>query len=247
MAHFNSVTEYTQLNDDFPTAVFEQLLKKSFLKHTHTGIDLSSGIGMASRFLAAKGVAIMGIEPSSTLRAQARKLDAMAGLRIRYLATSPEDTTLKNANLDFALAAKSYHSFNRSLVIPEVKRILKPYGHFIVIDSDLIKSSLVTATLELIRQYSPHIKLADSDANESLYGFPTEWFGEWNTHNLYMADHWQCKYTVSFSHQGWREKIKTLFNHEEIDRDLAKILKQSYPQQPLIVPYVCSIVVLQNI
>ena len=94
--------------------------------------DIGCGTGISSRPFLENGNPVLGVEPNAAMRA--------AG--VEYLAAFPnftpvdgasDDTTLRDASVDFVIAAQAFHWFDAEKTRPEFKRILKPGGHIILI------------------------------------------------------------------------------------------------------------------
>lgn len=128
-------------NSDEPQLDFKHFVK--WLRKTrHVNLeglrvlDLGSGTGKNSLFLAERGSEIVGIELSKTAvrmakeRAEERELDA-------HFQTGDIGTTIpyEDASFDLILDVVSSNSLNeaeRRVYVKELKRLLKPVGHIFV-------------------------------------------------------------------------------------------------------------------
>ena len=258
---FGSVAEdYARWNNDFPLHILDKLLQKGIIKYNYYSVDLGSGSGLITREMTKKGLKVIGVEPSIELIKEAKKIDEMNGLNINYINAKAEDINLPDEQIEIVTVVRAWHWFERIKVISEIKRILKPNGYLIIMDSGFIphKSKLVQDTLELIRKYTPDRILKPSgskaETQERRNGFPITWYADWEEANFKIIENSQEKYKVSFSHDGWRGRVRALswlstFEQEirnKIDLELVHLLEKNYPNEPLIMPHIFSMVVLQK-
>lgn len=259
--NFGSVArDYAKWNNDFPLHIFDKLLQKGIIMSNYYAVDLGSGSGLITRELTKKGLKVIGVEPSFELIEEAKKIDKMDGIKINYINAKAENTNLADEQFDIVTVVRAWHWFNRIKVISEIKRILKPNGYLIVMDSGFIshESRLVQETLELIKNYTPDgiLKPAGSKAEAKEYhnGFPTIWYADWKDANFKIIESMQEKYEVAFSHDGWRGRVRALSwlsafepeNRNKIDSELKQILEKSYPKEPITIPHIFFMVVLQK-
>ena len=91
--------------------------------------DLGSGTGLSSRPFADAGATVWAVEPNGGMR------DA-AGPHPRIISVNApaEHTTLADASIDIVTACTAWHWFDQSLVVDEVRRILKPRGRLAILE-----------------------------------------------------------------------------------------------------------------
>ena len=62
-------------------------------------LDLGTGTGSLARGFARRGLQVVGLDRSSAMLEQARRLDRAAGVRVAYLAARAESTGLRDGEL----------------------------------------------------------------------------------------------------------------------------------------------------
>lgn len=253
--------DYALYRNDFPEIVLDQLKQRGLDFSNRSVADLGCGTGIVTRLLAERGARVVGVEPSKELLDEAYSIpvNGDSDFSIEYVNAAAEETGLVENSFDVVTAVRAWHWFDRQKVISEIKRILKAKGFLAVIDSAFIpgESQLAQDTIEMIKSYMPGgvLKPAGSKAetNERRNGFPANWFAEWEEAGFGLIDSWQTKYAVSFSHEEWRGRVRSLswissMNEEErkgLDGELAAYLSNHYPDQRVEVPHVCSVVLMK--
>lgn len=250
--------EYTKWNSVFPDEVIERITAAGVVLNQAEVLDLGCGSGVACRMMAKRGANVVGIDPASKLIENAKTIGADESSQIRYIVSSAEQIPLPDQTVDVVTAVRAWHWFDRHRVISEVKRVSKPGGWLVVIDSVFIpsKSPIVKRTIDFIRQLrGGGILAAGSKANTTQFrnGFPVDWFREWEDAGFDLVDEWTFEYSVPFSHEGWRGRVQALSfvislsaeKKKQLDEYLKGLLDQEFPHHPLVVTHECSGVVLR--
>lgn len=107
--------QYQQYRPTYPTALVDWLLRSG----PRDAVDLGCGTGIAMRLVAARGVRVIGVDPSANMLAQA------AGDRVRADAMR---LPFRAASFDLAYAAQSFHWFDPELALAEIARVVRPDG-----------------------------------------------------------------------------------------------------------------------
>lgn len=116
---------YNRTRPDYPDAILDYLQERCGLSANARLVDIGSGTGISSRWLAQKGWKIIGIEPNADMRRQAEETPDD---RITYRAGTGEDIGLPANSADLVLCAQAFHWLDPSQALPEFRRILKPGG-----------------------------------------------------------------------------------------------------------------------
>ncbi|MCF2574323.1 class I SAM-dependent methyltransferase [Brevibacterium sp. UCMA 11754] len=90
--------------------------------------DLGAGTGILSSALLDRGANVIAIDPDEV---------ALANNPARSLVGSAEDTGLPDACVDIVTVAQAWHWFDEAAAATEIKRILRPHGHLIILINQL--------------------------------------------------------------------------------------------------------------
>lgn len=85
--------------------------------------DLGCGTGIATRLLAARGLDVVGIDPSPPMLERARRAGGA-----RYAVGEAAATGLPDASQDLVTAAQAFHWFADDAALGEIARVLRPGG-----------------------------------------------------------------------------------------------------------------------
>jgi SAM-dependent methyltransferase len=115
-------------------------------------VDLGCGTGLATRTLAARAEAVIGIEPNPKMLAQARA--ATGPDDVRYLEGYGNETGLDGDSADLVTAWQAFHWMEPQPVLAEAARILRGGGVFAACDYDvppLVEPEVDSAFTALLR------------------------------------------------------------------------------------------------
>lgn len=117
---------YAKSRPDYPTAVLDFLETHCGLQRGARIVDVGSGTGISSRWLALRGWQVIGIEPNEEMR---HKAEADSGTpRPEYRQGTGEATGLPSASADLVVSAQAFHWLKPGPALAEFERILKPGG-----------------------------------------------------------------------------------------------------------------------
>lgn len=247
---------YARSREDIPTALMESLQIRSIFLEEKNVADIAAGTGALTRKMAMRKANVIGVEPSTELLEQARAFNKTKNFSIPYLEGTAEDTGLEDSQYDIVTVMRAWHWFDREKAIQEVKRVLKPTGLLIVIDSGfLAESAVVQKTFQVLSKYAEGgLKPAGSKAASlrRINGFPVEWFEEWQKNGLELCDFYKLKYRISFSKQEWVERIESVSwlagMEDSVRKQALAELLDSLPedQEPYIIPHDCNVCILKK-
>jgi ubiquinone/menaquinone biosynthesis C-methylase UbiE len=258
--NFGIVTEsYARSRNDIPHEIFESLL----LRNIHFGgkkvVDIGCGTGALTRKLKIRKADVVGVDTSLELIQKARDLSKEEYSPIEYQLGTAENTGLTEDTYHIATVLRAWHWFKRDEAIKEIKRILKPKGTLLVMDSGFTgESAVVAQTFSIMNKYIPGgIRPAGSKAvsRQRINGYPVEWFEEWKQHQLELHDFYKFNYSVGFTNEEWIDRISSLswmVEMNEIDRktsleDLLQTLNQQYGTNAKhIIPHFFTVCILSN-
>lgn len=255
MTNFGEVAKsYAKSRNDLPDNLISSLNVRGIELEGKKAADIGCGTGVLTRKLAQSGAIITGVEPSEKLLELAKKENS----EIIFKKGSAEESGLESGVYDIVTVMRAWHWFDRENTIKEVKRLLKPEGILIVIDSGfLMGHPVVEKTFGVMREFIKEIKPAGSKAEsrQRINGMPVEWFEEWRQSGLETSDFYRLKYEVEFSNSEWVERVASLSyladlperKREQVLEALMEALGNKWGETDLhIIPHDCNICVLQK-
>lgn len=259
-ANFGSVAEsYARSRNDIPHQLFENLQLRNISFEGRKVADIGCGTGALTRKIKIRNGKVIGVEPSIELVEQARILGERDFQEADFRLGTAENTGLEDHYYDMVTVLRAWHWFNREKAILEAKRILKPNGYLLVMDSGFTgELPVVVQTVSVMNKYVPGgIKPAGSKAEskQRINGYPVEWFEEWRQHGLELRDFFKFDYTVTFTNEEWVDRISSLSWMTEIKGekrqisqfDLLETLKQQYgPDATHHIPHFFTVCILKK-
>ena len=160
--------EYERYRPEYPEDALRWAADKLGLGKRARVLDVGAGTGKLSRGLVAFGFEVVAAEPGGPMLEQLRK----AAPDAEALEAHAEAIPLPDGSVDAAFAAQAYHWFDRDRALPELHRVIRAGGGFVLLwnwwdDRDELQHELA----ELIG-YAGHSPFADDE----LPGPP--WFEE---------------------------------------------------------------------
>ena len=248
-------SDYAKYRDRLPQTLFEQIKSHDIYFAGSTIIELGSGTGIFSRELALQGGHVIGIEPSQSLIDEALKGDSESSeYKIHYIKGKAEEVILQQ-QYSMVIAVRAWHWFEREKVLQNIRKYLKDSGLLIIIHSIFLpNSSVAKKTFSVLRNNSVELKPAGSfaDVKERINGMPVHWFEKWREHSFELLHAWQHDYELSFTHEAWCGKIKSVSWMTDADEAMrAKVTKELLDElksceKLLNVPHQYSVVILKK-
>ena len=240
--------DYARHRAGFPERLFEHLLGQGMVPAGARLLDLGTGTGTLARGFARRGLAVTGLDPAAAMLEQARRLDRAAGVRVDYVLARAEATGLPDAGFDVVSAGQCWHWFERARAAAEARRLLRPGGRVVIAHFDWLPlaGNVVEATERLIRQHNPGWALGGGNglhpaclADLALAGFTA-------------LETFSFDQAVSYSHAAWRGRIRASAGIAaslegdavaRFDAEHARMLRRTFPGEPLSVPHRCWVAV----
>jgi len=234
--------DYSRYRLGFPAALFERLAGMGAGLPGQWVLDLGTGTGTLARGFARRGCAVTGLDPAEAMLEQARRLDAEAGVSVEYVVGTAEESGLPDAAFDVVSAGQCWHWFDRSRAALEARRLLRPGGRLVIAHYDWIPlpGNVVEATEALILAHNSRWRFGAGT------GIHPEWPADVAIAGFGGIETFSFDEPAIYSHEAWRGRISASAGVaasmprdrvEIFDRNLAQVLTERFPADPLAVPH----------
>lgn len=120
--------DYARHRPGFPESFFARLSALGIGISGQRILDLGTGTGALSRVFAKNGCIVTGVDIARGQIEQAKQLAKSEKLSVDFRIAQAEDTELPGNLFDVISAAQCWLYFDKTRIIPEVKRMLTPSG-----------------------------------------------------------------------------------------------------------------------
>jgi SAM-dependent methyltransferase len=234
--------DYARHRTGFPPELFTRLAAMGVGTAGQRVADLGTGTGALAHTLAAAGCAVTGVDISAGLLARARARSAETGVAVTYRQAPAEETGLPGGVWDVVCAAQCWHWFDGPRVVAEVRRLLAPGGALVVCSRDylVLPGDVAAVSEELVLRYNPGWAMAGGT------GIHGEWAADLGLGGLTGLETFSFDVDVPHSHEAWRGRMRssngvgTALPADRVaafDADLARVLRERFPEEPLRVPH----------
>ena len=163
--------DYAKHRAGFPDWFFDRMEAAGLFRPGMRVLDLATGTGTLARGFARRGGIVTGLDIAPQMMAQAKALDAQAGVSVEYVQAKAEATGMPDATFDLISAGTCWFWFDGDLAAAEAKRVLKPGGHLMIAMLAWLplKDNVVAATERLIEKHNPSWTLGNYEAGVVRY------------------------------------------------------------------------------
>ena len=238
-----TASDYGRHRAGFPEQFFDRVFASGLIARGQSLLDLGTGTGTVARGMALRGCSVTGLDPSASMTEQARLLDREAGICIRYVTATAEETGLPDGAFDVVTAGQCWHWFDRPRATAEVQRLLKPGGLLMIAHFDWLplKGSTVAATEALILKHNP--KWAPMAGGNGLHPW---WFADLEQAGYRDIESFTFDLAVPYTHEAWLGRIRASAGVgaslkpdavARFDADHKAMLERDFPENPLVAPH----------
>src|SRR5258708_17660525 len=111
--------DYGRYRVGFPDELFVRLKRFGIGEPGQKILDVGTGTGALARGFASQGCSVTGLDRSSELITQAKKLDTDASVHIDYIISQAEQTNLPESSFDVVTAGQCLPLFDRPRLATE--------------------------------------------------------------------------------------------------------------------------------
>lgn len=244
---------YARSREDIPVSLIDSLLIRGIFFDGKKVADIGCGTGALTRKFSMRKADVIGVDPSKELLEQAETINQLKSYSIPYKQGTAEDTGLQAAQFDIVSVMRAWHWFNRPKALQEMKRILKPKGTLIIIDSGFLSGTEeVEKTFEVLSKYTDLMPAGTKgEARQRINGFPVEWFEEWQTGGFELRDFYKLNYSVTFTKENWIERIESIswlagMEEEMRKKSLQEIAGLFERGVSYTIPHECNVCILKR-
>ena len=234
--------DYARHRAGFPDELFDRLARCGIGSPGQRILDLGTGTGALARGFARRATVVTGLDPSTAMTAQAAELDRAAGVTVRYVTATAEDTGLPGGSFDVVSAGQCWHWFDRPRAAAEVYRLLAPGGRVVIAHFDWLPlaGNVVEATEALILEHNPAWGFA------GRIGMYPQWLPDLQDAGFGGLETFSFDVDVPYTHVDWRGRIRASAGVAaslapdavaRFDADLATLLSARFVVDPLRIPH----------
>jgi SAM-dependent methyltransferase len=119
---------YDRARPGYPAALIDDLMK--WAQPGRRALEIGAGTGKATRLLAARGVSVLGIEPSAEMAAYARAATESLG-NVEIIESDFERWRPDGVTFPLAYAAQAWHWVDQNSGYAHARAALEPGGHLV--------------------------------------------------------------------------------------------------------------------
>jgi SAM-dependent methyltransferase len=238
----HTAQDYSRHRAGFPPDFFARVAPWGVGLARQELLDLGAGTGAVARGFALRGCRVTGLDRAQPMLEQAEELDRAAGVTVRYVCATAEDSGLPDAAFDVVSAGQCWHWFERGRAAAECFRLLRGGGCVLIAHFDWLPlpGSMVEAAEALIRKHNPQWRLGGGA------GVYPAWFADLAGAGFIGLESFSFDIDQPCSHEAWRGRIRASagvaasLDPEAVarfDDEHAALLQRHFPKQPLQVPH----------
>ena len=234
--------DYARHRGGFPPEFFDSLNEIAIDPKGARIVDLGTGTGTIARGFATRNGQVTGVDISDDLMREARRLDGEAGVTVEYVRASAEETGLATDGFDIVVAGQCWWWFDADAALAEATRLLRPGGALLLASWDWIPQpgNVVDLTERLIESHNPEWLRGGGN------GLHPEFIVDLQPGGFEPVSQLTFPMDDLYTHASWRGRVRasagiaaTLPSAqvEAFDNELATMLKDRFPDDPLAIPH----------
>jgi SAM-dependent methyltransferase len=194
----------------------------------------------------------VGIDRAEQQIAQARRAALEKNLVIDWRVARCEELPFADDSFDVVTANMCWNYFDKTKVVPELRRVLKRGGYLVIsfFHWERSASEVVRLTESLAAKYNP--AWAHQDARAAMRPTDEEWMGR---SDLDLCGYFKYREAIRFTKEAWRGRLRASRSIgpsvneaqvEAFDRELQEGLGR-LPGDEMLVPHTVSASILQSL
>ncbi len=241
--------DYQKYRAGYPPKFYEVLKTLGIGLEGQRILDLGTGTGELALNFASQGAQVTGIDISEEQIEQARQNARDQELNIDFQAIRAEDVSFTYESFDAITASMCWLYFDKDVVIPLVKRLLKPNGA--LLRSSIVwlpfEDDLAGKTEELVLKYNPN--WSGSGIVDGQISIP-----DWSLKDFNIRSHHKFKVEVPYSNESWRGRLRACrgvgasLSDEEIiafDHELDELILNIHSDKPFSITHLAMMTIFE--
>ncbi len=149
--------DYAKFRDIYPEIFYQKILEKNIGVPGQKILDLGTGTGVLPRNMYRFGADWTGIDISENQIAQAELLAEQQNMKISFYAVPAEKTDFPENSFDAVTACQCFWYFQPEVLMPVLKKILKPEGRILILQMMWLpfEDKIAQASENLVLKYNP--------------------------------------------------------------------------------------------
>lgn len=194
-------SDYAKYRDIYPPEFYQKILNRNLCVSGQTALDVGTGTGVLPRNLYRYGAKWTAADISENQINQAKRLSK--NMEIDYVVRAAEELDFANDSFDVITACQCFWYFDHEKMTPNLYRMLKPGGSFLVLYMEWLpfEDEIANASEQLVLKYNP----AWSGAGETMR--PIE-IPECYKRNFGLVYHEEYLLKVPFTRESWNGRMK---------------------------------------
>ncbi len=197
-------SDYAKYRDIYPKEMYQMLNCFGVGKKGQKILDIGTGTGVIPRNMYACGYEgdFYGIDIADGQIAMAKELSKSSNMDISYKVCSAEKLDFDNDSFDIVIAVQCWSYLDKSKVIPEIKRVLKPDGELIVAFMSWLpeENEIVKKSFDIVHEFNPSWNGYDHRTEVTV--------PKWVEGNFRMTTFHAFDVDVPFTSQSWNGRMK---------------------------------------
>jgi len=153
--------DYAKYRDIYPQELYDKLYTLGVGLKSQDWLDLGTGTGVIPRAMAHYGANITATDISENQIVEAEILSK--GLNITYKTCASENTGFDDKSFDVITACQCFWYFDKDLIVPEIKRLLRQGGLFVKVYMGWVKDDpIASKSHALVKAMNPDWTSASS-------------------------------------------------------------------------------------
>jgi len=197
-------TDYVQHRASFPSSFFARIRKLGLVNRGSRLLDVGCGTGALTRHFASMGCTCVGLDRSTAMLEEARRIDTQANHEVHYISGRAEVLPFQEDSFDVVTAGQCWHWFDRGKVAVEIDRVLVQRGLILIAHLDWVPlpGNIASITENLIEQFNPQWTLGGGS------GVYPDWYSDLACAGFENIESFSFDVRIDYTPEDWIGRIR---------------------------------------